>query len=330
MEKYFICLANSYKRGGRCISGIEVVIAPGNVLQIVRNQDGTPHWLRPIDGTTAFGEIPNNVAATMPLFSLVRLVNSRPCPQNAHVENVTFDRMECCQRAFPCEIGLLDQLVDNVHQALFMNRGKAVSIENVSAVGYSLMLIHPQDVKAYYDETREKSKNRIKFTYKGVEYDLPVTDPAFLDRFRANTARYSTIPDAYLTLSLGLEFEGWHHKLVAGVIVPECETAQPTQQAAPDDAWFNECEKELERLLDLKEETERQINEVRMRILKEMERTGLQKIATQHFFVSYTPAKTVMQFDSRSFRSENEELYSRYCKPKVKDASIVVRRNREK
>ena len=129
MEKYFICLANSYKRGGRCISGIEVIIAPCNVLQIVRNPDGTPHWLRPIDSTTAYGEIPNNVAATIPLFSLVKLVNSCPCPQNAHVENVAFDRMECCQRELPLVIGLLDQLVDNVHQAIFMNRGRAVSVE---------------------------------------------------------------------------------------------------------------------------------------------------------------------------------------------------------
>lgn len=330
MEKYFICLANSYKRGGRCISGIEVIIAPCNVLQIVRNPDGTPHWLRPIDSTTAYGEIPNNVAATIPLFSLVKLVNSCPCPQNAHVENVAFDRMECCQRELPLVIGLLDQLVDNVHQAIFMNRGRAVSVEKGSAVGYSLMLIHPQDVKAYYDETREKSKNRIKFTYKGIEYDLPVTDPAFLDKFRANNDRFFTIPNAYLTLSLGLEFEGWHHKLVAGVIVPECETAPPTQLDAPDDSWFDEYEKELERLLDLKEETERQINEVRMKIMKGMEQKGLQKIATQRFFVSYNPAKTVMQFDSRSFRSENEELYSRYCKPKEKEASIVVRRNKEK
>ena len=26
MDKYFICLANSYKRGGRCIAGVEVLV----------------------------------------------------------------------------------------------------------------------------------------------------------------------------------------------------------------------------------------------------------------------------------------------------------------
>jgi len=33
-----------------------------------------------------------------------------------------------------------------------------------------------------------------------------------------------------------------------------------------------------------------------------------------------------MQFDSKAFRTENEELYSNYCKPKQREASIVVKR----
>ena len=58
-----------------------------------------------------------------------------------------------------------------------------------------------------------------------------------------------------------------------------------------------------------------------------MESHGLEKLHSDQFSVSYTPAKTVMQFDSRTFRIENEELYSSYCKPKQREASIVVKRN---
>ena len=58
-----------------------------------------------------------------------------------------------------------------------------------------------------------------------------------------------------------------------------------------------------------------------------MERYGVEKVNARLISVTYTPAKTVMQFDSRSFRAENEELYSSYCKPKQREASIVVKRN---
>ena len=274
-------------------------------------------------------------------------------------------------------------------------------------INYSLMLVHPDKAGAYRDENREKSKNRMKFTYYGVEYDFPITDPAFLDEFKRKPERYDNIPDVYLALSLGLEFEGWHHKLVAGVIIPT-DSAKPhdtesisymeqqkqlhhnayAKWTTEDDEqlctlveegvsiqelcrilgrnegairsrisklgldfeistphildngtnsssmfqnnqsdWFNKYERELARLLDKKTEIEEQINEVRVKILQGMESHGLNKIQSEQFSVSYSPAKTIMQFDSRAFRFENEDLYMSYCKPKQRESSIVVKRN---
>ena len=234
-----------------------------------------------------------------------------------------------------------------------------------------------------------------------------MTDPAFLDEFKREPERYNEIPDVYLALSLGLEFEGWHHKLVAGVIIPtdfnkpnytepisymdqqkqlhhnayakwtteddeqlcnlveegisikelcrifgrnegaihsriskmglDFETPTPhmfdertynnslSQNNQSD--WFDEYERELARLLDKKNEIEKQINEVRDKILQQMESLGVEKIHSEQFSVSYTPTRTVMQFDSKAFRTENEELYSSYCRPKLREASIVVKRN---
>ena len=93
--------------------------------------------------------------------------------------------------------------------------------------------------------------------------------------------------------------------------------------------WFDEYERELARLLDKKAEIEEQINEVRAKILQGMETHGLDKINSEQFSVSYTPARTVIQFGSKTFRLENEELYSSYCKPKEREASIVVKRNQK-
>ena len=91
--------------------------------------------------------------------------------------------------------------------------------------------------------------------------------------------------------------------------------------------WFDKYDQELARLLDKRNEIDEQINEVRAKILKQMESQGLDKINSEQFSVSYTPAKTVMQFDTRAFREENESLYLNYCKSKQREASIVVKRN---
>ena len=406
MDKYFICLANSYKRGGRCIAGVEIISDNSGGWKPVRNDDDRPRWIRPIAKTT-YGEIPNFVAEGIELLSVVKLKDVAPCPEQAHVENVYYSHMEQCDHNISLEPSILNQLIDSKHQSIFHNRGRAVSAEMLMGINYSLMLIHPDKAGAYRDENREKSKNRMKFTYYGVEYDFPITDPYFLEEFKREPERYGDIPDVYLALSLGLEFEGWHHKLVAGVIIPTdsakpndtksisymdqqkqlhhnayakwtteddnqlCNLVEegvsiqelcrifernegairsrinklglvveiPTPHIFDNEAnssnmsqnnqtnWFGEYERELARLLDKKNEIEEQINEVRAKILQGMETHGLEKIYSDQFSISYTPARTVIQFDSKAFRMENEELYSSYCKPRVREASIVVKRN---
>lgn len=406
MDKYFICLANSYKRGGRCIAGVEVVPNSDARWKIICNDDGIPSWIRPIARTT-YGEIPNYVGESMKVFSIVKLTNVVPCPEKAHTENVYYSHMEQYDDNISQESSVINQLVDTKHQSLFHNRGRAVSAEMLAGINYSLMLIHPDKASAYIDENREKSKNRMMFTYYGVEYDFPITDPTFIDCLKKTPDKCVNIHDVYLTLSLGLEFEGWHHKLVAGVIIPtdstkfyEAEGVSYMEQqkqihhnayakwTTDDDEqlkilyeegvyiqdmcsilgrnegairsrisklgldidisaphifdkgtnsyaisqhnhqiWFDEYERELARLLDKKSEIEEQINKIRTKILQGMEKHGLERIYSERFSVSYTPAKTIMQFDSRAFRTENEELYSSYCKPKQREASIVVKRN---
>ena len=218
MDKYFICLANSYKRGGRCIAGVEVEPNSNTRWKIVRDYDGIPIWIRPIAKTT-YGEIPNYVGENIKTLSIVKLTNVVPCPEMAHSENVYYSRIEQCDNTISQESSILNQLVDTKHQLFFHNRGRAVSSEMLTRVNYSLMLIHPDNASAYIDEYREKSKNRMKFTYYGVEYDFPITDPSFIECLKNNPEKYTNINDVYLTLSLGLEFGGWHHKLVAGVIL---------------------------------------------------------------------------------------------------------------
>ena len=72
MNTYFICLANSLKRGGRCIAGVEVTIS-GEYWSVVKKDDGSPKWIRPIDAMTDYGEITIIEACNIPLLSVVKL-----------------------------------------------------------------------------------------------------------------------------------------------------------------------------------------------------------------------------------------------------------------
>ena len=322
----FICLANSYKRGGRCLAGIEIDTDKGIIL----NEDGNPKWIRPV-ADTQYGEIPNDDASSIKLLSHIGLSDVIDCPQDVHCENVIYETLEFLSFTFPSDTKFLDKLVDKSHKSIFGNRGKAVSVDMALGLDYSLMFIHVQNARAYIDENREKSKNRMCFTYYGTEYDLPITDPAFLEEFRKAPEHFTIIPNVYLTLSLGLEFEGWHHKLVAGVIIPE-DSQHPHNiediSYMGQQNWFDEYESELAQLLDKKAEIEEQISDLRQKILKQMENHGLDKVRSREFSISYAPSKTIMQFDSKAFREEYEDLYSNFCKPKQREASRVVKRNK--
>ena len=90
--------------------------------------------------------------------------------------------------------------------------------------------------------------------------------------------------------------------------------------------WFDCYEQELDNLLVEKARIEEKIQKLRAQILQQMEGRHLDRYATEKYCVNYNPARTIMQFDRKTFKEENEELYSSYCIPKQKDASIVIRK----
>lgn len=234
MDKYFICLANSYKRGGRCIAGVEILFSSPNDWTVIHNENGTPHWVRPIAHTT-YGEIPNITATKIQYFSIVKLTNVTTCPKELHTEDVFYSRIEVCGHIEPTT-ETLNKFVDNAHTTIFYNHGKAVAVGSNIPDAYSLMIIHPESIYTYVDNSWEKPKTRMKITHCGTTYDFPVTDPVFLDAYKANLGLLQNDSNVYLTLSLGLDFEGWHHKLVASVFnnIPK---AQQSTTNASSNKW---------------------------------------------------------------------------------------------
>lgn len=245
MEKYFICLANSYKHGGRCIAGIEAVPQSDGSLCIVRHDDGRPRWIRPVS-MSANGEIPNHLAESFKIFSLVKLTDVESCPDNAHTEDVHCTRMEICPFELSPTKEFLNQLIDTQHKAVFYFRGKSIPTTIIDRLDYSLMLIHPDNACAYCDEERENSKYRMKFTYNGSNYDFPITDPVFLEQFKKSPDSYADLDGAYLVLSLGIAFEGFHYKLVATVLIPnDLDVTQKLQSIDESSLSYMEQQKLL-------------------------------------------------------------------------------------
>ncbi len=245
MDKYFICLANSYKRvdrnehgdeTGRCIAGVEVEIARGVDKMVIKsivpfsNQYGTrPNWIRP-KGKTETGAIPIVEAQPFKVFDIIRLSDVRATAEGAHSEDYEYSNIKKVFH-FNVDEDLLSQMCDNLHKNyVFGNGYDSVTDDRFLGFDHSLMLIKPINPTFYY-KVREyngcqKRKLRCKFSYgKCEEYDLVVTDPEFKqlcheahdDELKAVNANSS----CFFVMSLGIALPGQnnkHYKLIASVI----------------------------------------------------------------------------------------------------------------
>lgn len=222
MDTHFVCLANSYKRGGRCIAGIEVDIDSSNHWTAKRNMDGSPKWIRPVAQTTEYGEIPESEAHFLPLLSVIKITEVVPCPHMAYSEDVHYKQMYPVGKV-PSYPTVLKKLTDDIHPSLFYTTDYSISIDAYTHGDYSLMMVHPEGLSFHLDPSRNRAKYFMTFKYNGVVYDFSVTDPYFYQYIEQHPDALEHISDVYLALSLGLEYEGRHHKLIAAIIIPSSE-----------------------------------------------------------------------------------------------------------
>ena len=178
MDTHFICLANSYKRGGRCVAGVEINIDANDCWTVKRKADGNPIWIRPISKDTEFGEIPEGEAHHVPLMSVVRLTDVVACPSESHTEDVNYGSMHAIGKVPSCHV-VLRELTDNVHTTLFYSTEYSISIETYVQGDYSLMMVHPEGFSFRLDPTKNRAKYYMIFQYNDVTYDFSITDPAF-------------------------------------------------------------------------------------------------------------------------------------------------------
>lgn len=206
-----LVLANSRKSPARCIAGISKnkklkrpvpspagEAVPVQFTDVVR--DGKKQPLRPLDVVSfdfvSTGAQPHHKEDIVIKPETIALVRTAP-----------IDRVR----------GLLHEMSND--SVWFMRKPqRKINAEffqgdNIKAASLALMELRDFTVVTESDAT---GKARIEFKHLGELWDLPVTDNHFVEDQIYRSERYS---HGFVCFSIGDEFEGFHYKLAAGIII---------------------------------------------------------------------------------------------------------------
>lgn len=229
MVDRILCLANSYKHDHRCMAGISVF---------------SKRWVRlvgcTVPGCLTICEASYADGREVRLLDVFEAEIGESCVSNCHPEDVYLEakslqfveRYDAPRHAAKLllhaskEQTVLDGVSDRIYGKKLASYPMKRSIE----------LVRPDDLWWWIREEAGKRKNRALFRVghpSRVRYDLAVTDPAWLQRL--NGLKPGIYSNAFvaggqygkmlLTASLSEAFEGFHYKLIAGV-VPLVENAK--------------------------------------------------------------------------------------------------------
>jgi len=208
---HILILANSYKEGGRCLAGLSM-------------RDLT-RWIRPTDPATEHGQVPNERCVVdrdghrgdLRILDVVDLSLGDPTPLPHQPENValtsggiTFLRSADRGKSLPILRGSA-----RVSGAILeLKDTKAVSCtvaaEGLEASLELVLVVGPR----FYMSARSRNQMRASFTLDDRRYDLPVTDPAMLERPPPDGSRGEWL----FVVSLSEPFQDKHWLLIAGCI----------------------------------------------------------------------------------------------------------------
>jgi hypothetical protein len=219
LRRSILCLANSYKHGGRCVAGIDP-------------RDGA--WIRlrgaAPDGTLQPAEYRLHDGSEPRLLDLIEVEAHYALPSDAHPEDWQIAPVRWCLLARPANPAVIRKALDTAGNGatILRDHRDRISCEEIAAkpMQASLALVCPSELHWWIRDDRQgKRRSRALFRRNHVTYDLSVTDPRWLERLNllpAGIYPHSFLADAgaetWLTVSLSEAFHGWHYKLVASVI----------------------------------------------------------------------------------------------------------------
>lgn len=225
MSKTIVVLANSKKPSGRCIAGRAVIKRKGQL------QFGG--WIRPVSsmGGIRLTDSKFEEGGQPQLLDIVRVPITKHDPKKEQPENYLIDPQYYWEKKGRLSPTKLVELVEEpdtlwLRDALHSDYVTAESIVE-KPPDQSLYFIRSEILilNLYWWSGRKQTK--AMFHYRGINYNLKVTDPAVL-RFaerqfpeQGASDKRLTLPNSdnyYLCISLAGEWKNKHYKLVAGII----------------------------------------------------------------------------------------------------------------
>lgn len=232
-SKYIIVLANSIKHApSTCVAGREIISGSKNYE--------IGEWVRPIS-KHGEGELYPTETQLGPLRQ-PRILDFVEIPLEGHANNSLQPenwfiqpekRWRLANELFARPgMELLAQTPPHLWvQPVQKTDRVATDFLRLKKLYSSLYLIHVSKVRVKFFwkvwDGEYSRKRRVEFEYRSVKYDLGLTDPVFVEKYRD---RFPTQGDApvefevkpaggcYLCVSLAPEFNGYHYKVVATII----------------------------------------------------------------------------------------------------------------
>ena len=219
-----VCLANSYKRSGRCVAG--KVIRQGKIGE----------WIRPVGssptGELTLDQITYGDGAGPLILDVIDLPLGEPAPSGHQAENRMVAAGPCWAKVGRLDLHHLPKLVDTPetlwinHSSTRLGRYDRVTAEELASITESLYLIHLPGLllrvlNPSSDPCDPKRAVRAVFTYRDTEYNLKVTDPVAEREILARGIEEAGVGECYLTISLGEPWGPFNYKLVAALVVRE-------------------------------------------------------------------------------------------------------------
>lgn len=221
--KRIVCLANSFKTGGSCIAGKEVL------------DSGYGEWIRPVSARPTAEVWPSECRYTNNQWPKLLDIIDVPlvgvaAPQTHQTENHVIDTTRRWVKVGEMPIGELPQLRDRPTK-LWINSDRTgagvlncISQEEAATLHDSLVLIQPENfvvkVGSKTWDDRTSKTYRGSFSYRGVRYVLQLTDPLVTDFYKLKDEGEYPLNNVDICVSLT---EPWTkdnnrcHKLVAAV-----------------------------------------------------------------------------------------------------------------
>lgn len=216
MKIEFICLADSFKKGGHCIAG---------------KRTDTLQWIRPVSQIVEEGlsdmQICYEDGSCPNLLDIIEIEAIQSVPCNHQTENWLFDETIKWKKV-GVFTGDLDSLVDTNISLLSVtsdsSKKKNCRIDTMFSItgqitNSLLFLKIPKAtvsvIKKYDDPDNYDKDTILKFTINNKQFEISKKD-------RRNIySRFGNYPienPLYITLSLALDFNGYCYLLVAGIL----------------------------------------------------------------------------------------------------------------